>query len=98
MAVNSAGERARYERPDVAQRDMAYTKAWRQRVQANPAKAKTPWTGAEMSVATERTSDGKYVRTAPEVAEALGRSITAVVRLRQKCLRDPRYRRTAGEY
>ncbi len=49
------------------------------------------WTGAELEFITSRGTDGKYVRSALEAANHLGRTVLAVERARNKCLHDPQY-------
>lgn len=76
---------------------LAFGRKVRRSVTPDPQRAGLQWTGADMSLATERDSTGAYVRTAQEAARLLGRSVSAVQQIRSKCLRDPRYIYAAGE-
>lgn len=89
MAARMAQRAQNARRPDL---NVASTLRYVDRVnpESQP-RSRRLWTSAEMEVATARREDGKYLHTAAEAAQALGRSLQAVARIRQRCSSDAKY-------
>jgi len=55
------------------------------------------WTSAELEIATARNQNGTYLRTQSEVADKLGRSLSAVQKARDRAKADPKWIRVIGQ-